>query len=378
MIAERFMKKLLILFTVITTFAFAQKSNPSKPFTFKIEGNVRNFEGSKIFLHHKWDEVNYTDSTKVSNGKFSFTLKSSEPNMYWFTTNRDINNPTNCIFFVDESTFKVTIIGDSIGFSKIEGGKTQADYLDYRAVLNNIVLIQQKMQADFNVAMQNNDINAQNAIRAEYQNLNATYINSLKNFIKTHPKSAVSGFVIYNDFNNPNIPLADVEESLSYIDPSIRETKFIKLANKRLDSMRGTTVGYKANEFSQNNPDGKKINLSDFRGQYVLIDFWASWCRPCRMENPNVVSAYNKFKDKGFTVLGVSMDSNREPWLNAIQQDNLTWTHVSDLKGWGNEVGKLYGVTGIPQNYLIDKEGKIVAKDLRGQALDDKLAEILK
>ena len=110
----------------------------------------------------------------------------------------------------------------------------------------------------------------------------------------------------------------------------------------------------------------------------MLIDFWASWCKPCRMENPNVVAAYNRFKDKGFTVLGVSMDSNRDPWLAAIQQDNLTWTHVSDLKGWGNEVGKLYGVQGIPQNFLVDKDGKIIAKDLRGAALEEKLAEVLK
>jgi len=188
----------------------------------------------------------------------------------------------------------------------------------------------------------------------------------------------VAGYVIYSDFNNPNIPLKEVEEALGYIDKSVAETKFIKLANKRIDLIRGTTVGYTANNFSQTSTDGKKVSLSDFKGKYVLIDFWASWCRPCRMENPNVVAAYNRFKNKGFTVLGVSMDSNRDPWLAAIQQDNLTWTHVSDLKGWGNEVGKLYGVTGIPQNYLIDKEGKIVAKDLRGPALDEKLAEIIK
>jgi peroxiredoxin len=137
-------------------------------------------------------------------------------------------------------------------------------------------------------------------------------------------------------------------------------------------------VGYPANNFSQNTPEGKTLKLSDFKGKYVLIDFWASWCKPCRMENPNVVNAYNRFKDKGFIVLGVSMDSNKDAWVNAIKVDNLTWPHVSDLKGWGNEVGIMYGVKGIPQNFLVDKEGKIVGKNLRGPELDQKLAEIIK
>lgn len=363
----------------IVLFGFSQKQSPEKTFSFKIDGVTRNYTGNTVYLHHKWNEKDFTDSAKIVDGKFKFNLKSAEPNMYWFTTTNNMNSQFNCIFFADASPVKATIIGgDSIVYSGVEAGQSQKDYLEYRMIINNLVMIQQKMQADYNTATQNGDVNTQKAIQAEYQNLNGQYISGLKNFVKTHPKSAVSGFIIYNDFNNANIPLAEVEESLSYIDKSIQETKFIKLATKRVDDIKGTTVGHKATNFSQTTPDGKKVSLSDFKGKYVLVDFWASWCRPCRAENPNVVSAYNRFKDKGFTVLGVSMDSNRDPWLAAIQQDKLTWTHISDLKGWGNEVGKLYGVTSIPQNFLIDKEGKIIAKDLRGAALDEKLAEIIK
>lgn len=368
----------IILATLISSLSFAQKQTTTKTFPIKIEGEIARFDGKTIFLHHKWEEKDVTDSAKINKGKFTFNLKSVDPNMYWFTLSNDINAQPNYIFFADNAPIKVRLLADSLPFSSIQAGQSQNDYVDYRLIISNFITIQQKMQTDFNQAVQNGDMNTQNAIRTEYQNLNQKYIEGLKSFIRTHPKSAVAGYVIYSDFNNPNIPLKEVEEALSYIDKSVAETKFIKLANKRIDLIRGTTVGYTANNFSQTSTDGKKVSLSDFKGKYVLIDFWASWCRPCRMENPNVVAAYNRFKNKGFTVLGVSMDSNRDPWLAAIQQDNLTWTHVSDLKGWGNEVGKLYGVTGIPQNYLIDKEGKIVAKDLRGPALDEKLAEIIK
>lgn len=368
----------LSLLLVSCGLAFSQKKQEEKKFSFKIEGTIRQYPGKYIYLHHKWDEKDFTDSAKVVNGKFNFSLKSVDPNMYWFTTSANPAQQPNYIFFADESTLKATLKGDSIGYSSVEGGQTQKDYLDYRRMINDFVMIQQKMQNDFNVALQAGDVNTQNAIRKEYENLNNMYMNGLKNFIKTHPKSAVSGFIIYNDLNNPAIPMTEVVEALSYIDKSIEQTKFIRMASKRVDGLKGSMVGYEANNFTQTTPDGKQVSLKDLRGQYVLLDFWASWCRPCRMENPNVVAAYNRFKDKGFTVLGVSLDQNREPWMAAIQQDNLTWTHISDLKGWGNEAAKMYNVQGIPQNFLIDKEGKIVAKDLRGEALDQKLAELLK
>ncbi len=370
---------LAVLLSLLAVAAYPQKSaqNSEKKTAFKIEGTIRHYTGGKLFLHHRWDEKELVDSARVQNGKFVFNVKSAEPNLYWITTGL-VPGDQSFYFFADLGNVKATLIGDSLMYGQVEAGQSEKDYLEYRAMINNLVMIQQKMQSDYNEAVQKNDYAAQQAIQGEYQQLNGQYINGLKNFIKTHPHSAVSGYIVYSDLNNPAIPLNDVEESLSYLDKDMGNSRFVKAAVKRVEDKRGTTVGYKATDFSQTTPDGKKVSLSDFRGKYVLVDFWASWCRPCRMENPNVVAAYNRFKDKGFTVLGVSMDSNKEPWVAAIQQDHLTWTHISDLKGWGNEVGKLYNVTGIPQNFLIDREGKIVAKDLRGAALDEKLAEYLK
>lgn len=374
------MTKGICLALLVVTFgnaAPAQDKKKEQPFTTRVNGTVANINGQKIYLHHKWDEAFKTDSATVKDGKFSFAIKSLDPNMYWITLGRDPNMQPNISFFADKAPLKVNLKADSLQFSVVEGGQAQKDFTEYRNLVNGFVQVQMRMQSDFNSAVQRGDMSTQEAIRAEYNNLNTQYLAGLKNFVKTHPKSAVSGYVIYNDLGNPAIPLTEVEEALGYLDKSIENTKFVKLATKRVNDARGTTVGYTATDFAQTTPDGKKVKLSDLRGKYVLLDFWASWCRPCRMENPNVVAAYNKYKNKGFTVLGVSLDQNRDPWLAAIKQDNLTWTNVSDLKGWGNEVGRLYGVTGIPQNFLIDKEGKIIAKDLRGPALEAKLAEVL-
>lgn len=344
----------------------------------KVEGTITKFEGKYLYAHHQGSQQEILDSTKVISGKFAFNLKVSEPELYWITTERSGNPQQSVMFFPDKAPMKAVVKGDSLPYSVVEGGNTQKDYYEYRALVNSFVMVQQKMQSDFNVAVQNNDVNTQNAIRAEYQNLNVQYLGGIRQYIKNHPKSVISGYIICTDLNNPQIPFTEVEQCVGFLDKEIAQTKYAKQAIQRIETFRGSQVGYKANNFTQPTPEGKMVSLSDFKGQYVLLDFWASWCRPCRMENPNVVAAYNRFKDKGFTVLGVSLDSNKEPWVNAIQQDRLTWTHVSDLKGWGSDVGRLYNVTGIPQNFLLDKEGKIIAKDLRGPALDEKLQEVLK
>jgi peroxiredoxin len=146
------------------------------------------------------------------------------------------------------------------------------------------------------------------------------------------------------------------------------------------DRLAPDLVGQEAPDFTSPDPNGKQISLSSFRGKYVLVDFWASWCGPCRMENPNVVKAYNKYKDKNFTILGVSLDQegDKDKWLKAVKNDNLTWTQVSDLRHWDTPVLALYKFRGIPFNVLIDPQGKIIGQELRGADLEAKLAEVLK
>jgi len=143
-----------------------------------------------------------------------------------------------------------------------------------------------------------------------------------------------------------------------------------------LEKAMRLSVGTEAPDFSQATPEGTDMKLSSLRGKYVLIDFWASWCGPCRRENPNVVRLYNQYKEKGFEILGVSLDQSRDRWLQAIEADQLTWSHVSDLKGWGNEVAKMYEISSIPKTILLDPQGKIIAKDLRGPSLERMLAQL--
>ncbi|HMP91660.1 MAG TPA: TlpA disulfide reductase family protein, partial [Phnomibacter sp.] len=173
---------------------------------------------------------------------------------------------------------------------------------------------------------------------------------------------------------------ADVTELGKFYDtlsPAVKQSFFGKKIGDIVKASKSTEIGNMAPDFTLNNPDGKPVSLSSLRGQYVLVDFWASWCGPCRQENPNVVKAYQAYKSKGFTILGVSLDKDRDPWLEAIKKDKLTWEQVSDLKFWQSPVVELYGIRGIPANVLLDKEGKIIAKNLRGADLEAKLAEVL-
>jgi peroxiredoxin len=167
-----------------------------------------------------------------------------------------------------------------------------------------------------------------------------------------------------------------LDSLLNKIDPNVRNSPDYVYLSDRLETIKKVSVGQPAPEFTLNDPDGNPIAISSFRGKYLLIDFWASWCGPCRRENPNVVTVYNDFNDKGFEIIGVSLDRDREKWLGAIESDHLTWPHVSDLQYWDSAAGKLYGINSIPANVLVDRGGIIVARNLHGDDLRKKLQEL--
>ncbi len=197
-------------------------------------------------------------------------------------------------------------------------------------------------------------------------------------FILSNPNSYLSILALYS-VGGPSPDPAELDTLYNSLSTELKNMEAAKVFKTQLDVLRHTSVGVMAPDFTQNDVNGVPVKLSSFRGKYVLLDFWASWCAPCREENPNVVKAYNKYKDKNFTILSVSLDKPdaRNNWLAAIKNDGLSWTQVSDLKFWNNEAATLYSITSIPSNFLIDPNGKIVAKDLRGGDLENMLEQVL-
>ena len=344
---------------------------------FTITGKVPGVTTGKIYLT-EFVIKGKRDSTVIQNGSFHFTGKADEPTPYILSLESNFVNKPLLMFFAENGSIKIDVNADDIRKSKVKGSVSQKEYAAYQNKTQSFNDQINKL-ADLRKKMAKDDKTGLDSIASAWDAIAAKKKIAEMEFIKANPKSVVSAWVITRSFIFQPDP-GSLESLYNGLSPVVQATSYAGKIKERLDMEKLFAVGKPALDFSQADTLGKMVALKDFRGKYVLLDFWASWCGPCRAENPNVVKAFHTYKDKGFTVLSVSLDQpgKHQAWMDAIHKDNLTWAHVSDLKFWDNEVAKLYGINSVPSNFLIDPAGTIIAKNLAGEELLEKLNEVLK
>jgi peroxiredoxin len=267
---------------------------------------------------------------------------------------------------------------DSLSNSTVKGSPSHTEYLDLKKQIAAYDDANKALYAQYSEARKNKDRAAADKIEKSIDSLQEVVNESVYlPYIKSRKNAPVALYAL-SQYAGYAIDPKKAEPLYEELGTNVKSLPAGVIFKEKLELAKKTEIGQYALPFSQTDTAGIEVSLASFKGKYVLIDFWASWCGPCRAENPNVVKAFNKHKDKGFTVLGISLDQPgaKEKWIKAIHDDQLTWTHVSDLKYWNNEVAKQYGIQAIPQNYLIDADGKIIGKNLRGEELQAKLEEL--
>lgn len=317
--------------------------------------------------------------TVVKNKKASVSVRKT------FVLKGTIAEPDLCFLSIGDlkpfnmyvENSKIAVSGNSTDIMKwkVSGSKSHNDFVEFEKEFTPLAQGLNSAASTINTLMPGAE---RETMMITFTNLQTSIQKKIDSFVTKKPSSYVSAFVLLVMMNFNNDPVV-ADARFAKLSQPVQQSYIGKILSTQISEAKIGAIGTKAIEFSQPDTTGAQVALSSFRGKFVLVDFWASWCGPCRDENPNVVSNYQKFSNKNFTVLGVSLDKpgQKDKWLQAIHADGLTWTHVSDLKHWENEVARLYHIQGIPQNILVDPNGVIIGKNLRGPALEAKLCEVL-
>jgi peroxiredoxin len=346
----------------------------SSPDGYKIEVILQGGEG-KAFLEQREGGIFIPkDTAEFKNGKAVFKGKVDFPDLYILHIE---GNDQRTLLFVENVPFKVTGKVDSLQAIQIAGSPVNDDFTKIKADLDKDNKIAMAKYQEYQAAAQSGDTLKASIIMEEVKSLFNVTEKKIVDFIKSNPASWVTPLFLAQ--MESSLSSEELDSLVSGLDPKLSVTPSVKDLKERLGKTKKVAEGQVAPDFTQNDPNGNPVKLSDVysKNEYTLIDFWAAWCGPCRQENPNVVAAYSAFKAKGFGVFGVSLDQDHDRWVKAIEDDKLVWTQVSDLNYWQNEAAKMYAVNSIPANFLVDKTGKIIASNLRGEDLLKKLAELL-
>lgn len=356
------MKRLVVVLAMLPLLANAQKK-------LVITGKVKGLkDGAIVSISDVNRPADTLAKANAKQGAFVLTHELKEPMLL----NLGMGSGKTVMTFLDNSSVRVSGDIDQLKNIRISGSKTHNDFADFKKTFDpkfeKLMKINQQLQMGVR----------SDSLEAATRTIKADIQQSIDQFITKRKSSPVSAFLIAATMQL-NEDVMVTEQRLNSLKPAALENMYGTYLKENIAEARINAVGTMAMDFTQADTSGVPVSLSSFRGKYVLLDFWASWCGPCRQENPNVVANFKKFNSKNFTVLGVSLDrpGQKERWLQAIYKDELTWTHVSDLQFWNNAVAQQYRVQSIPQNFLIGPDGKIIAKNLRGPALEQKLCEVI-
>jgi peroxiredoxin len=363
------MKKLIYLF--IGAILVSCSSKPHYTVTGKIEGS------DSITFYLQKREAGKTisiDSAVSKKGSFRMNAGAvAYPQMIQLVAG---NTRKRTSFYLENSEITITGTLDSLFKAKVTGSKTHDEYLTFVASNKSLSDNYSKIVIKFQAANQSGDAANLAILQKQMDSIEVAMTDLQKNFVKNNPKSYVSPSILVG--LSYEMEADEIESMINGLDTSIVALPQMKDLKARVSVMKAVSVGQKAPDFTLNDVDGNPVALSSKIGsKLLLVDFWAAWCQPCRQENPNVVKIYNEFHKKGFDVFGVSLDRTKEDWVKAIAGDKLTWTHVSDLKWWNNAAAKLYAVQAIPANFLLDENGTIIGRNLRGADLYNKVNEVL-
>ena len=369
------MKKVSIAISTILFLAACNTAPESFVINGELRGDVEN--GTEVFLKTT-DSLRRTmieiDTALVENGQFTFTGVSEKPELHYIFID---GVPGNAPVILENGEIRFGVQKDSLSFVDLKGTPQNNMFMTYLEEYRMLSSMSRSMNDEFRKANVAKDTAAVMALREEYMELQERAKDYELDFVKENPNALISALVLEKFLSAKTVPVKEIDSIFESFSPEIKATEPGKRIAKQLKTAKATTIGAKAPEFSGPTPDGAQLALNEIKGKVTLIDFWAAWCKPCRMENPNIVAVYNKYKNKGLNVVGVSLDRKKEDWLGAIESDGLAWNHISNLQYFQDPIAQLYSVNAIPAAFLLDENGVIIAKNLRGPALEQKVAELL-